>query len=679
MERLYKKGLTCITGVGEKRAKLFQKLGVDSVGALLHFYPRAYENWADTVSVFNAAAGEPVYIRAVVLQNISENRIRNGMTLYKTVVCDDSGARLQLIFFNNPYISRMLHSGEEYIFHGRITFDRGRPQMSSPSFLPANTEPGTVPVYPLTQGLTSRLVSQTVQRALKMLPETLDDPLDEDIRLRRNLCDLDFALKNIHFPESPEALEQARKRLVFDELLELQLGLLSMKSRDRGENTMRLGSDYSEDFYSLLPFEPTGAQKRAVSDAMRDMTRSHYPMSRLLQGDVGSGKTAVAAALCYNTARCSMQSALMVPTEILASQHYSTLSRLLSDAGISVALLTGSVGQAEKRRIRAGLADGSIDVVVGTHALISDNVEFSSLALVITDEQHRFGVKQRAALSSKGSSPHHLVMSATPIPRTLALMIFGDLDVSVLDEMPSGRIPVETLFIDSSKRERAYNFIKKHADEGLQSFVVCPLIEDENGLGLASAVDFSRELSEGYLKGYSVGLLHGKMKPTEKDAVMASFVSGELSVLVSTTVIEVGVDVPNAVIMLIENAERFGLSQLHQLRGRVGRGNKKSYCILVSDSKGETAVSRLKTMTSTNDGFVIANEDLKLRGPGDFFGARQHGLPQLQIADLYSDMTVFAAAQDEARDIIETDPSLKRNPKLAAAVKRLYDGISAFN
>ncbi|MBQ6797097.1 MAG: ATP-dependent DNA helicase RecG [Clostridia bacterium] len=679
MERLYKKGLTCITGVGEKRARLFQKLGVDSVGALLHFYPRAYENWSDTVSVFNAAVGQPVFIRAVVLQSISEHRIRKGMTLYKTVICDHSGAKVQLTFFNNPYISRMLRCGEEYIFHGRLTVDRGRPQMNSPSFMSADTDPGTIPVYPLTEGLSSKLVSQTVSRALEMLPDTLIDPLPEETRVKRELCPLAYALKNIHFPESDEALAAARKRLVFDELLQLQLGLLTLKGRDRGQNSMRLTKDCTEEFFARLPFEPTGAQRRAVGDAMRDMTSSEHPMSRLLQGDVGSGKTAVAAALCYNTARCGMQSALMVPTEILAAQHFSTLSRFLSAEGISVALLTGSVGQAEKRRIREGLTDGSIDVVVGTHALISDGVEFRSLALVITDEQHRFGVKQRAALSSKGNSPHHLVMSATPIPRTLALMIFGDLDVSVLDEMPKGRIPVETFFIDSSKRERAYNFIKKHADNGFQSFVVCPLIEDENETGLASAVDFAEELSEGYLKGCNVGLLHGKMKPAEKDEVMGRFLSGELSVLVSTTVIEVGVDVPNAVIMLIENAERFGLSQLHQLRGRVGRGNAKSYCILVSDSKGETARSRLRTMTSTTDGFKIANEDLKLRGPGDFFGARQHGLPQLQIADLYNDMTVFSAAQEEARSIIEADPSLENNPELAAAVRRLYDGIPAFN
>lgn len=681
MESLYDKSLTCIKGVGEKRAQLFLKLGVDSVGALLHFYPRDYQNWQNTVTAFDAPTDEPVFIRALVLKSIREHRIRRGMTLYKTVVSDTSGAKIELVFFNNPYIMRTLHSGEEYIFHGRLSFTSGRPAMNSPSFLPADSAPGMLPVYPLTEGLTSRLVSQTVSYALALMPDDIADPLPQSIRDRNELCSLAEAIRNIHFPNSYEALSAARRRLAFDELLLLQLGLLTLKGRSRGENTMKIDADRSEEFFARLPFEPTGAQRRCVSEAMRDMMYGSHPMARLVQGDVGSGKTAVAAALCYSAAKCSMQCALMAPTEILAAQHYATFTKMLDGTGINCVLLTGSTPAAEKRRIYQQLADGTADIAIGTHALISEGVEYTRLALVITDEQHRFGVKQRAALGKKGSSPHHLVMSATPIPRTLALMIFGDLDVSVLDEMPRGRIPVETFFIDSSKRKRAYNFIKQHVDRGLQAFVVCPLIEDENDTGLTAAADYAAELREGMLSGCKVGLLHGRMKAAEKDEIMRAFAANEISVLVSTTVVEVGVDIPNAVIMLVENAERFGLSQLHQLRGRVGRGSEKSYCILISDATGQTAVSRLRTMASTSDGFVIAEEDLKLRGPGEFFGARQHGLPQLKIADLYEDMSIFRAAHKEAAALIENDPHLTapQHSTIARNVRRLYSDISIFN
>ena len=677
MERLFEKSLTTIKGVGEKRALLFSKLGVDSVGALLLFCPRAYDDWSNTVTLFDAPVGEPVFIRAEILSRVSIKRIRSDMTIYETVAADDTGAKFSISFYNTPYIPSALQLGGEYVFHGRVLYDAGHPQMRSPVFQPADKASGIKPVYPLTAGLTQTAVSQAVKNALNMLPCDIIDPLDSLTRAQLGLCGIADAIRSVHFPKDLEEAARARRRLSFDELLALQLGILRRGGRGREENAPVLKKSYAGEFFAALPFEPTNAQKRAVDEAMEDMIYTGRPMARLLQGDVGSGKTAVAAALCHSAVKCGYQAALMAPTEVLARQHYATFSSLAPLHDMNIALLTGSTTAAQKKKIYAGLSDGSVDIVIGTHALISDGVEFSSLALVITDEQHRFGVKQRAALSGKGISPHHLVMSATPIPRTLALMIYGDLDISVLDELPKGRIPVETYAVGSDKRKRAYGFIKKHVAEGKQAFVVCPLIEDENDTGLAAAAEFAEGLRSGLLSGCTVGLLHGRMKSAEKEDVMDRFQKNEISVLVSTTVIEVGVDVPNAVIMLIENAERFGLSQLHQLRGRVGRGSDKAYCILISDAKGDTSLSRLRTMTRTSDGFEIANEDLRLRGPGDFIGARQHGLPQLGIADLAGDMELLSSAQREAVRITKADPELKNHPKLKAAAERLFCDVGS--
>ena len=684
MNTFLNKDIRTIKGVGDVRAKLFRKLGVSTVGALLRYFPRAYDDWSAHITLSEVTDDhiEPVLIKARIAAPFSCHRSFKGNMLYFSHAVDDNGDVLHLLFFNNQYISQMLLPDHDYIFNGKITLDGGKRQMLSPTFLPFEKCGRMTPRYPLTEGLSSRIVEQTVRAALTMLPEQLDDPLPADMRDRGSLCTLRYALEQIHIPTDEHSLSVARRRLVFEELLELQLGLMMLKGRSRGDNIMRLERDCSEQYYSLLPFEPTAAQRRAISDCVRDMMQGKQPMSRLIQGDVGSGKTVVAAALCYNCARCGMQSALMAPTEILAEQHYRTLCKLLEPADIEVALLTGSVSAAKKREIYAGLADGTIAVVVGTHALLSDGVRFDSLALAITDEQHRFGVSQRAILSSKGAAPHMMVMSATPIPRTLALMIFGDLDVSVLDEMPKGRQPVETFWIDSGKRTRAYNFIKKHLNEGRQAFIVCPLVsESEVSNDLAGAEQYAKQLAEGEFSGYSVGLLHGRMKPSDKDAVMRAFAAGEIQLLVSTTVVEVGVDVPNAVIMLIENAERFGLSQLHQLRGRVGRGQHQSYCILVSDARGEQSVSRMKTMTRTSDGFEIANEDLKLRGPGDFFGARQHGLPDLRIADLSTDIDIFSLAQSEARLLLDLDPtlSLDKHRLLREQVSGMFSDQIAFN
>ncbi len=670
--------LRYLKGVGERRAAQFERLGVDTVGALVRNIPRAYEDWSKLTAILDAPFGEPCCIKAKAMEAPAEHRVRKGMTLYK-FRASDGAAVMRVTLFNNKYAAAKVRAGEEYLFFGPVGGDFTHREMASPLIEPAEGGQRIRPIYRQTEGLSTRVIEGCVARALDALGAALDDdPLPAELRLRHGLCTRRFALENIHFPTSGETLAVARKRLVFEELLILQLGLLRLKGRARSANAAVMAKDYSEEFYSLLPFSPTGAQRRAVADCLRDM-QGDSPMSRLIQGDVGSGKTAVAAGVAYTAIRNGWQAALMAPTEILAEQHARSLSTLLAPGKIRVGLLTGSQPAAERREILARLADGDIDFLVGTHALLSEGVRFARLGLVVTDEQHRFGVGQRAELAAKGVNPHMLVMSATPIPRTLALIIYGDLDVSLLDELPPGRQPIETYAVRSDKRERAYNYVKKHIAEGRQAYIVCPLVDDEEGeTDLASATEYAQKLAAGPFKGYALGLLHGRMKPAQKEQAMTAFARNELSILVSTTVIEVGVDVPNAVIMVIENAERFGLAQLHQLRGRVGRGKHKSTCILISDARNEEAVRRLKVMCSTNDGFKIADEDLKLRGPGDFFGSRQHGLPDLKIADLNGDMPLFLDAQAEARSLIAGDPELEHaeHLPLAQEVRRLFDQVT---
>ncbi len=667
-----------IKGVGDKRAQLFSKLGVSTVGALLRYYPRTYEDWSESTALNDISPFELPIVKAVVISDISERFVRKGMTIYSAYACDENGVQFKLTFFNNPYIKSLIYKGQTYLFRGRVNFSFRTPEMTSPKFVRADKAGSMEPVYRQTAALTSRIIAQTVQNALGMInDENLPDPVPDEFLAERGLCSAQEAVRGIHRPKDSLHLKQCRDRLVYEELLILQLALFRLKGKNRKHTALRLCKDYSDEFFSLLPFSPTNAQKRAVKEAVADMMKGDCPMSRLLQGDVGSGKTAVAAALCYCTAKNGMQSALMAPTEILAEQHYRSLSELLEPARIRVRLLTGSLKMSEKRTVYDELATGLCDLVIGTHALISDKVAFNNLALVITDEQHRFGVKQRAALSEKGENPHMLVMSATPIPRTLALIVYGDLDVSVLDELPAGRQKVDTYHIDSGKRERAYNFVKKHLDEGRQAYIVCPLVEEseDESNELASAVAYADQLRKGAFKGYTVGLLHGKLSGTEKDEVMRDFADGKIQLLVATTVVEVGVNVPNAVLMVIENAERFGLSQLHQLRGRVGRGNYKSHCILISDFRNEEAIARFNIMKSTNDGFIIASEDLKQRGPGEFFGQRQSGLAgDAKLADLAIDTRMFAAAQADALKISETDPLLESSEH-SALKERVEDMI----
>ncbi len=657
---------------------MLSRLGVSDVNALVRLYPRIYEDWSQIKSINEAQIGELCCIKGIVGSPVRKNLIRKGLTLYKTEVTDGSGI-MGITIFNSRFAAEKLTAGDEFLFFGRVGGNLYRKEMSSPEIEPAEGADRIRPIYPQTHGLNSKMIEKLVKTALTQCKDELVDPIPLWLREKYCLMKLPDALLNIHFPQSPDYLEEARRRLIFEELLILQLGLEKMRSQTQKNAGAVIERDFSDEYFSLLPFSPTGAQRRAVKEAMRDMM-SGRQMNRLLQGDVGSGKTAVAAALVYSAAKNSMQSALMAPTEVLAEQHYKTFLKLFEGCGIKVELLTGSDTAAQKRRKKEALRAGDIDLLIGTHAIIQSDVEFKSLALVITDEQHRFGVEQRNALGEKGKNPHLYVMSATPIPRTLALIIYGELDISVLDELPPGRQKIETYAVTSELRQRAYNYVKKHLDAGRQGYIICPLVDgDGDDTELASAVKYADELQHGAFRGYTVGLMHGKMKSADKKAVMQSFSNGETQLLVSTTVIEVGVDVPNAVIMVIENAERFGLSQLHQLRGRIGRGQYKSTCILISDAQNDTAQRRMKVMETTTDGFKIADEDLKLRGPGEFFGSRQHGLPEMKIADMLKDRGTLEETQRAAKEIVARDPELSspENAALNSEIQRLFDAVGS--
>ena len=663
-----------LKGVGEKRAKLLGKLGVRTVGDLLHFYPRAYEDWANVTSIEEARIGEVCCVRAVADRKPVGARIRQGLTLYKTDVTDGRSI-MQVTIFNNNYLADKLEAGEEYLFYGKVGGSLWKKEMNTPMIEKAAGSDRIRPVYRQTQGMSSRTIERLAANALSACLDQVPETLPKPIRDTYCLCGIADALRQIHFPQDADHMEQAKRRLIFEELLTLTLGMRLMRSHTRERTSFRTGEDCTGVFLHALPFVPTGAQRRAVAAIVADMRRQ-TPMNRLLQGDVGSGKTAVAAAAVYQAVRSGMQCALMAPTEILSIQHYHTMQRFFAPFGVRVRLLTGSTKASEKKEIYAALQSGEIDLLVGTHALLTDNVHFRRLGFVITDEQHRFGVQQRSLLGEKGRQPHMLVMSATPIPRTLALMIYGDLDVSVLDELPPGRQAIKTYAVDGEKRERVWNYVRQHLDRGLQGYVVCPLVE-EGDVPAAAAQEYAEMLRQGAFRGYSVGLLHGKMKPKDKEKTMAAFAAGEIQLLVSTTVIEVGVDVPNAVVMVIENAERFGLSQLHQLRGRIGRGSEASSCVLISDAGGDEAMRRLRIMTRTNDGFRIADEDLKMRGPGDFFGSQQHGLPEMKIADMLSQTELMNEASDCAQRMLTADPTLSSPAyrPLRQAVEQLYAGV----
>lgn len=667
-----------LKGVGERRAAMLSRLGVSDVNALVRLYPRVYEDWSRIKSINEAQIGEICCIKGIVGSPVRKNLIRKGLTLYKTEITDGSEI-MGITIFNSRFAAEKLTEGDEFLFFGRVGGNLYRKEMNSPEIEPAEGADRIRPIYPQTHGLNSKMIEKLVRTALTECRDELVDPIPLWLREKYCLMNLPDSLWNIHFPKSPDYLEEARRRLIFEELLILQLGLEKMRSQTQKNAGAIIERDFSDEYFSHLPFSPTGAQRRAVKEAMRDMM-SGRQMNRLLQGDVGSGKTAVAAALVYSAAKNSMQSALMAPTEVLAEQHYKTFLKLFDGCSINVELLTGSDTAAQKRRKKEALKAGEIDLLIGTHAIIQSDVEFKSLALVITDEQHRFGVEQRNALGEKGENPHLYVMSATPIPRTLALIIYGELDISILDELPPGRQKIETYAVTSELRQRAYNYVKKHLDAGRQGYIICPLVDEgESDTELASAVKYADELQRGDFRGYTVGLMHGKMRSADKKKVMESFSNGETQLLVSTTVIEVGVDVPNAVIMVIENAERFGLSQLHQLRGRIGRGQYKSTCILITDAKNDTAQQRMKVMETTTDGFKIADEDLRLRGPGEFFGSRQHGLPEMKIADMLEDRSTLEETQRAAKEIVARDPELSspESTALKNEIQRLFDAVGS--
>lgn len=669
--------LTQIRGIGEKKAQAFARLGIFSLYDLVSFFPRRYEDRTRIIPISETHDGETVCVCAVVADQPRFVRIRRGMELVKFRAADESGVA-DITYFNQNWMKNSIHAGEEYVFYGKFEVLGRHRSLTNPVCEKAGKAGGNtgkiVPVYKMTSGLNQSTITQSVRFALDSCLSKLPEVLPESILSSRGLIGSSDAYESIHFPESWQALQAARQRLIYEELFILSCALGQSRTENRSVPGMRFNVTDVEEFFASLPFSPTGAQRKAVSEALSDMC-SGSAMNRLLQGDVGSGKTLVAAALVWAASRSGFNSAFMAPTEILASQHYSTLSKLLSPFGIKIALLTGSSTAAEKRRIRTELAAGEIDLIIGTHALLNTELQYSRLALVITDEQHRFGVNQRAELVQKGHRPHVLVMSATPIPRTLALILYSDLDVSILDEMPAGRQKVDTFSVDGSYRPRLNEFIRKQAAEGHQSFVVCPMVEedDENGLNLKSAEEHSRDLQLA-LPELRVACVHGRMKQSQKDSVMTAFAAGEYDVLVSTTVIEVGVDIQNATLMIIENAERFGLSQLHQLRGRVGRGSAKSWCVLVSDATGEDVKARLGIMCSTNDGFKISEEDLRLRGPGDFFGSRQHGLPEMHIAELGADVDVLVTAKSDAESLLTADPELSL-PEHSALKERVSDLI----
>ena len=603
------------------------------------------------------------------------SRIRKGLELVKLRVVDESAA-LELTYFNQPYLRSSFRVGESYTFYGTVEGTPLRRSMTNPVFEREGKREVTgriVPVYPLTAGVGQSLLHRAIRQGLDEAAE-LPELLPEELRRRHGLCGVRYACENIHFPSDDAALAAARRRLAFEELYLLTLGLRLLRARRTEVRGKTCAAVDMTPFYKALPFTLTRAQRRAADELLRDMAGAR-PMNRLVQGDVGSGKTMVAAAAVYFAAKNGLQSALMAPTEILAEQHYHTLAPLLEGLGVRCALLTASTKAAARRSVTARLAEGELDLVIGTHALLSPDISYKNLGLVVTDEQHRFGVNQRAALGAKGENPHLLVMSATPIPRTLALMIYGDLDVSVIDELPPGRRSIETFAVPSSYHERIYAFIEKQLAEGRQAYIVCPMVEENGELPdeRKAVTAYAEKLQGEVFPNRTVRFLHGKMKPKEKESVMRAFAAGEIDVLVSTTVVEVGVDVPNAAVMLIENAECFGLSQLHQLRGRVGRGQWQSYCILVSDNRGEDNRARLDAMRRTQSGFELAEEDLKLRGPGDFFGARQHGLPTLRVADFTCDMELLYEAQGAAEELLALDPTLAEHPALHARVRELFD------
>lgn len=674
---MIEKSINTLKGIGDKNSKLFSGLGISTIGDMLKFYPRIYSD-RTVKRLCDVKDGDIACVCVTAAAQIKTIRTRTGMTVHKLYATDGTDF-VTITWFNQDWLKRGFSYAKKYNVFGDIKFTMSGKEMFLRVMECADSPSVTdsiVPVYRLTKGLSHQMVVRTLKQCIPYANEIPED-MPPEIRESFGLCGIGYAVKNIHFPENPNAAEYARTRLAFDELFYLQLGLRLINRQKEVLSGIKFKDDrkIAAEFASSLPFKMTGAQIKTIEDIIND-TKDGKLMNRLVQGDVGCGKTAVAAAAMLIAVKNGAQAAMMAPTEILARQHYDTLCGLLSQFGVKITLLTGSLKAKEKREALSQIQNGTADIVVGTHAVIQKDVTFKNLALAVTDEQHRFGVNQRGALTEKGSAVHILVMTATPIPRTLAIVLYGDLDVSVIDEMPPGRKPVKTYAVGEDMRERINKFMIKNINEGRQIYIICPSVDESETQNLKAVTAYAAEIQRSVFKNYKVEFVHGKLKPSEKDAVMQRFISGETNVLVSTTVIEVGVNVPNASVMVIENAERFGLSQLHQLRGRVGRGQWQSYCIMFC-SGGEVATERMKVMTSTNSGFVIAEKDLELRGPGEFFGTNQHGLPELKVANIYEDMALVSKAQSAVNAVLSDDPYLEneKNSGIKAHVEKLYSSV----
>ena len=679
-ENILNQNISVLNGIGPKRAELFRTLGLFTVGDLLSYFPRGYEDRTKVKKIAELTNGETVCVRGRAVSPLKENRIRKNMYVCSVKISDGTSF-LELVWFNNRFIKQMLRLDTEYIFYGKVSLSPKR-QMHAPLFeLPDSTRvTGKIfPIYPLCAGLTTKIITDAVAAAMALASDSIPDILPRRLRKEHKLCTASYALQNIHFPKDHQALEIARRRLVFEELFLFQTALFSLREDRSTHRSIPLTDrEYTKEFLQKLPYPLTNAQARVVREICDDLAKD-MPMRRLVQGDVGCGKTLVAAIAMFVCAKNGYSAAMMAPTEILATQHFETLSGLFTPFGMEVCLITGSMTKSQRQAVAKKVESGDTKIIVGTHALISEQTELGNLGLIITDEQHRFGVAQRKQLENKGKHPHTLIMTATPIPRTLALMVYGDLDISIIDELPPGRKKVDTFVVSEDMRQRIHAFIRKEIDAGRQVYVVCPAVEPSELPGVKDVLTHSDALKKQF--GDCVAFVHGKMKPAEKDNIMMRFKQNEIKILVATSVIEVGVNVPNASVMIIENAARFGLSQLHQLRGRVGRGSEKSYCILFPGETVPTDVPRMKIMKQSADGFQIAEQDLKLRGPGDFFGARQHGLLTFKIANLYCDMDILKETTKAAKNLIMQDKGLKspENQPISDALLRLFDTNITFS
>lgn len=660
------KDVKYVKGVGPNRVKLLNKIGIYNLGDLITYYPRDYEDRSKPRMIQNLVNGEDSLIKAVAVSRVVEIRLKNRMCMYKLVVQDET-AKCTIIWFNQSYLKNKFIIGETYYFFGKANIRMGKFEMSSPVFDDVNTKNNTgriIPIYSSTYSLSQNTIRKIIENGLEMVDGNLEENMPEYILDNYNLLGINEATKKVHFPESFEEFKEARKRLVFEELLTMQVALLGLKNKySRDIKGIEFAKEYKfSDIINDLLFNLTNAQIRVLQEIENDMEKDKS-MNRLLQGDVGSGKTIVSIIAAYKAVKSGYQAAIMAPTSILASQHLESFTEILEKYNIRCELLISSITKKKKEEILEKLKNGEIDVLIGTHAILEDNVIFKNLGLVVTDEQHRFGVRQRSKIASKGKNPDVLVMTATPIPRTLALILYGDLDISIIDELPPNRKKIDTFAVTKQMEERVNNFIKKQIEEGRQCYIVCPLVEENEEIDAKSVLELAEKYKNETFKEYKVEYIHGKMRPKEKDEIMLEFKEGKIDILISTTVIEVGVNVPNSSIMVIENAERFGLAALHQLRGRVGRGEYKSYCILKYNSKSDVVRQRMKIMQDTNDGFVIAEKDLELRGTGEFFGTKQHGIPDFKIANLFEDIPILKMVQDLSKKIEEEDPRIRVRKK----------------